>query len=171
MSKCILELNAIRLHDGVRSGCINLVQQNPLASPLPIPSPASRSNFYSPTFGKRISSMARLSIFFSLLGIWSLSGSILMVAYINRRNGNYDAIFDAPNAIDTARPHQDNHLIINTTDSSRNKWTKTHSLRQCTHLELLIIRRQLPPDDCITYEGQPWLQKCSMSYATRCECH
>jgi hypothetical protein len=115
--------------------------------------------------------MARFSIFFPLLGIWSLSGSILMVAYINGRNGNYDAIFDAPNAIDTARPHQDNHLIINTTDSSRNKWTKTHSLRQCTHLELLIIRRQLPPDDCLTYEGQPWLQKCSMSYATRCECH
>jgi hypothetical protein len=115
--------------------------------------------------------MVRLSIILSIMGIWSLLGSILTVAYIYGRNENYETIIDAPNTINTTRPHQDNHLIINTTDSSRNKWTKTPSLRQCTPNELLTIKRQLPPDDCLTYERQPWLQKCSMSYATRCECH
>lgn len=38
----------------------------------------------------------------------------------------------------------------------------------CTAAELSIIKQQLPPDDCRKYAGQPWMQQCSMSYATRC---
>jgi hypothetical protein len=29
--------------------------------------------------------------------------------------------------------------------------------------------RQLPPDDCYEYATQPWTQRCSLSYATRCK--
>jgi len=41
-------------------------------------------------------------------------------------------------------------------------------VKQCTPVELSIIKQQLPPDDCLKYRGSPWLQRCSMSYATRC---
>ena len=40
--------------------------------------------------------------------------------------------------------------------------------RQCTIEELGVIKRQLPPDDCVEYATQPWTQRCSLSYATRC---
>ena len=41
--------------------------------------------------------------------------------------------------------------------------------RQCTIEELGVIKRQLPPDDCVEYATQPWTQRCSLSYATRCK--
>ena len=48
--------------------------------------------------------------------------------------------------------------------------TRSRSLpRQCTIEELGVIKRQLPPDDCVEYATQPWTQRCSLSYATRCK--
>ena len=41
---------------------------------------------------------------------------------------------------------------------------------KCTESELNTIRYQLPPDDCIKNRGTPFNQRCSMTYATRCEC-
>lgn len=41
-------------------------------------------------------------------------------------------------------------------------------LEQCTPEQLKTIQAQLPPDDCFKYRGQPYVQKCSFTYATRC---
>ncbi|KAL7526395.1 hypothetical protein ACHAWF_001749 [Thalassiosira exigua] len=38
----------------------------------------------------------------------------------------------------------------------------------CTAEQLGVVRWQLPPDDCVRYQRQPWTQRCSHSYATRC---
>ena len=54
---------------------------------------------------------------------------------------------------------------VNNTSSS----SGSSSPRQCTIEELGVIMRQLPPDDCYEYETQPWTQRCSLSYATRCK--
>jgi hypothetical protein len=60
-------------------------------------------------------------------------------------------------------------MSVNVNYPSHSKLVKAPSLRMCTLDELDVIKSQLPPDDCLTYRGEPWLQKCSMSYATRCK--
>ena len=39
---------------------------------------------------------------------------------------------------------------------------------KCTSEQLAIIKKQLPPDDCRKHRREPYTQKCSLSYATRC---
>ena len=58
---------------------------------------------------------------------------------------------------------QNNASGVNTSSSS------SSLPRQCTIEELGVIKRQLPPDDCVEYATQPWTQRCSLSYATRCK--
>ncbi len=41
-------------------------------------------------------------------------------------------------------------------------------LVQCTPEQLETIQMQLPPDDCLQYKRQPWMQRCSFTYASRC---
>lgn len=41
-------------------------------------------------------------------------------------------------------------------------------VEQCTAEQLATIKKQLPPDDCLKNKGQPWGQRCSHTYATRC---
>mmetsp|Transcript_34429 Transcript_34429/g.72481 ORF Transcript_34429/g.72481 Transcript_34429/m.72481 type:complete len:318 (-) Transcript_34429:515-1468(-) len=38
----------------------------------------------------------------------------------------------------------------------------------CTSDEIDVLRHQLPPTDCVSTKKQPWRQKCSFTYATRC---
>jgi hypothetical protein len=52
---------------------------------------------------------------------------------------------------------------------NNNSSSSGSSPRQCTIEELGVITRQLPPDDCYEYATQPWTQRCSLSYATRCK--
>lgn len=40
-------------------------------------------------------------------------------------------------------------------------------MHTCT-IGCMVIQRQLPPDECIKSKGQPWTQKCSFTYATKC---
>jgi hypothetical protein len=42
------------------------------------------------------------------------------------------------------------------------------SVEKCTSKQLDIIQRQLPSEDCLKYKKKPFLQKCSLTYATRC---
>ncbi|KAL3774742.1 hypothetical protein ACHAWO_012067 [Cyclotella atomus] len=44
----------------------------------------------------------------------------------------------------------------------------TETVTKCTSEQLDIIQKQLPPDECIKSKGQPWTQKCSFTYATKC---
>lgn len=39
---------------------------------------------------------------------------------------------------------------------------------QCTPDELFTIQQQLSPDDCLKHQHEPWKQRCSLTYATRC---
>lgn len=39
---------------------------------------------------------------------------------------------------------------------------------RCTESQLSVIRQQLPPDDCAAFANNPWSQRCSLTYATRC---
>ena len=56
------------------------------------------------------------------------------------------------------------------TNTRSSRSSSSRSLpRQCTIEELGVIKRQLPPDDCVEYATQPWTQRCSLSYATRCK--
>lgn len=41
-------------------------------------------------------------------------------------------------------------------------------VERCTPEQLATIGRQLPPDDCARHLGEPWKQRCSLTYATRC---
>ena len=41
-------------------------------------------------------------------------------------------------------------------------------INNCTSEQLQTILKQLPPDDCIKNQNQPWLQRCSLNYATKC---
>ena len=52
--------------------------------------------------------------------------------------------------------------------NERKPSSKSVKVDQCTATQLDVIRKQLPSDDCLKYKGQPWMQKCSLTYATRC---
>jgi len=39
---------------------------------------------------------------------------------------------------------------------------------QCTPDQLFTIQQQLSPDDCLKHQREPWKQRCSLTYATRC---
>jgi len=41
-------------------------------------------------------------------------------------------------------------------------------IAQCTPDQLFTIQQQLSPDDCLKYQHEPWKQRCSLTYATRC---
>ena len=41
-------------------------------------------------------------------------------------------------------------------------------LQPCTNDQLETIKQQLPPGDCIANIRQPWSQRCSLTYATKC---
>lgn len=41
-------------------------------------------------------------------------------------------------------------------------------LDQCTPEQLKTIEMQLPPEDCLKYKRQPWMQRCSFTYASKC---
>lgn len=58
--------------------------------------------------------------------------------------------------------------VANINANTITKTTTPSAVRQCTSDELLVIKRQLPPDDCLKYRKKPWLQRCSLTYATRC---
>ena len=63
----------------------------------------------------------------------------------------------------------DDPVIVETLRKQAPKVQSQASLiEQCTPNELEIVQKQLPPDDCIKNKGQPWLQTCSFTYATRC---
>ena len=68
--------------------------------------------------------------------------------------------------------HIINNIEVSNSNSNTNTFTETSSpsarQRQCTSDELLVIKRQLPPDDCLMHGHEPWKHKCSLSYATRC---
>ena len=46
--------------------------------------------------------------------------------------------------------------------------TPLKQLDQCTPEQLKTIEMQLPPEDCLKYKSQPWMQRCSFTYASRC---
>ena len=69
-----------------------------------------------------------------------------------------------------ATVRQQDYEISNNIAHAVSKTPSPPSPRQCTYEELLLIKRQLPPDDCLKYQQQPWTQRCSLSYATRCGC-
>ncbi|KAL3758624.1 hypothetical protein ACHAWU_008378 [Discostella pseudostelligera] len=58
--------------------------------------------------------------------------------------------------------------VANINANTLTKTTTPSAVRLCTSDELLVIKRQLPPDDCLKYRKKPWLQRCSLTYATRC---
>ena len=66
--------------------------------------------------------------------------------------------------------HVNNNIEVSNSNSNTYTFTETSSpsARQCTSDELLVIKRQLPPDDCLMHGHEPWKHKCSLSYATRC---
>ena len=58
---------------------------------------------------------------------------------------------------------------MNEEDRSESKLpSKSIKTNQCTAEQFDVIKKQLPSDDCLKYKGQPWMQKCSLTYATRC---
>jgi len=59
-----------------------------------------------------------------------------------------------------------NKANANVNNSLGNK--RRVQIEQCTPSELKLILYQLPNDDCYTYKKQPWRQKCSLTYATKC---
>jgi len=38
----------------------------------------------------------------------------------------------------------------------------------CTQEQLAIIKQQLPPDECLTTQNRPWMQRCSLTKETKC---
>ena len=52
--------------------------------------------------------------------------------------------------------------------NSKNRELQIVQATQCTPEDLAIIKKQLPPEDCHAYASQPWTQRCSLTYATRC---
>lgn len=93
---------------------------------------------------------------------------------------NSDASFATPTT--TTQHHhkssQTNHINTNPNpNANHNNPNKsknglgnkrTVQIEQCTPSELKLILYQLPNDDCYTYKKQPWRQKCSLTYATKC---
>ncbi|KAL7502957.1 hypothetical protein ACHAWX_000556 [Stephanocyclus meneghinianus] len=49
-----------------------------------------------------------------------------------------------------------------------NQDTFSSYVKQCTSEQLAVIQAQLPPNECMINKNQPWVQRCSFTYATRC---
>ena len=89
---------------------------------------------------------------------------------------NSDASFATPATTTHHKSSQSNH--INNPNANHNAnannskvdngLKRTVQIEQCTPSEKSLILYQLPNEDCYTYKKQPWRQKCSLTYATKC---
>ena len=142
---------------------------------------AVRRNSSSTTSRKQNNSsrIVRILIILALLAI--ISEIFVPTSSVTSIVNDSDASFATPST--TQQQHhkssQSNHINTNpnpnanpTNNPNVNSGLGTNKrqvqIEKCTPSELSLILYQLPNDDCYTYKKQPWRQKCSLTYATKC---
>jgi len=146
---------------------------------------ATRRNSSSSTNIRKQNASPRIVRILIILALLAIISEIFVPnTTISSSTSNSDASFATPTSTTTTTQHHKssqtiNHINANpipnanrnnnpNVNRNTNLGKRQVQIEQCTPSELSLILYQLPNEDCYTYKKQPWRQKCSLTYATKC---